>query len=227
MLESRLRRLVSSGSVLDSFLVVVMPFCWMSRLSSSRPWIRCRVSLESRDQLATLPPGCLQERQVEEQAAQADDDGQEGDEGEGEEESPKEDDQIVDMDNDGGRAAPSIKNAFGSEMCPEPAKRRRKSTKTPDAAMATEVQETDDSHPDWLKEDIALKSVVTKLGRFYRCFRNMNPEQNIINRKPAGHQIKGVGDSVGQNVPVVSRPFMLTSLSSSRKAQQVTRSLGH
>jgi len=147
-----------------------------------------RSKLISYDDMMDKAKNLEKERQVEEQA---DDDGDECDEGEGEEESPQEDDQVVDVDNDGGRAAPTIKHAFGPEMCPQPVKKRRKSGKTPDTATETDVQETDESHPDWLQEDVALKSVVTKLGRFYRCFRNMNPEQNIMHRKPAGHQIKG------------------------------------
>ncbi|CAE7298684.1 unnamed protein product [Symbiodinium necroappetens] len=146
-----------------------------------------RSKLLSYDAMMDKAKNLEQERQVEEQA----DEVEEVAEGEGEEESPKEDDAVLDIDNHGGRAAPAIGIAFAPELCSQPTKRRRKSTKTTDPDPEPEVQETDTNMPDWLAEDKPLKSVVTKLGRFYRCFLNMNPEQNLINRKPAGHQIRG------------------------------------
>lgn len=168
----------------------------------------------------------MQERQNQEEAAAADGDSDEMIEGEGEEESPKEDDEVVDVENEhgGARAAPAIGNAFAEEMAPQQPKRRRKSGKTadPDLEADADVQETDSTAPDWLAEDKPLKSVVSKLGRFYRCFLNMSPEQNLTNRKPAGHQIRGVGDSVGETCQRVLHDFMLIFIASNLQVTSVS-----
>lgn len=97
-------------------------------------------------------------------------------EGEGEEEDEMEDDMEVDPTAPAPLAAPSI--GSGSLAVQPKAK-----------AVQTEVAS---NAPPWLAKDQRLSKVVEKVGKMYKCFASMNPVENLMKRKPVGHQIWGV-----------------------------------
>ena len=119
-------------------------------------------------------------------------------EGEGEEEDEMEDDMEVDPTAPAPLAAPSIGSgslAVQPKAKAGKGKGRGKKRKQggedddDDELLQTEVAS---NAPTWLAKDQRLSKVVEKVGKMYKCFASMNPVENLMKRKPVGHQIWGV-----------------------------------
>lgn len=109
-----------------------------------------------------------------------------------------EDDMEVDPTAPAPLAAPSI-GSGSLAAAPQPkakagkgkgrGNKRKQEDDDDEELLQTEVAS---NAPAWLAKDSRLSKVVEKVGKLYKCFASMNPVENLMKRKPVGHQLWGV-----------------------------------
>ena len=87
---------------------------------------------------------------------------------------------------------PEKKRPRASKKAPSVGEQILEAEQEDDLGQGSEISGADDL-PDWVAKDDALKKVCLKLGKVYKCLAALQPEEILVQRKPIGHQVTGVG----------------------------------
>ena len=161
-------------------------------------------------------PSC-QEQEKEAAAAAAEasgaDDAMGDGEGEGEEEEPRENDPLLDAEDDARSqfttfsAMPGPTLNLGSIMQAKtseaPKKRQKKEAKQDDVLLTADIEGNDKLAAEMLKEDSVLMMMVEDLGHTPQSFYGLIPHRVLVGKESLGRPIRGAGFLLKPHEPVL------------------------